>query len=84
MCKAYFARMIWRMLKRKLLTQNQSEISENIFTNVLCRIFTKYAFSKTILGSKHFLVTSFQECSSQVVNEAELQGKFSLDLLRSS
>ena len=33
------------------------------------------------MGSKHFLVTSFEECSSQVVTEAELQGKLTVDLL---
>lgn len=78
MCKKWFTQIIWPKLNSKSWTR---QFLAHKSPHALCRLFTKYAFSRTDLGSKHFLVTSFEECSSQVVTEAELQGKLTVDLL---
>ena len=42
------------------------------------RFFTKYAFGGSKQAdrlAKHFLVTSYSDCKSLIVNESELQSK---------
>ena len=41
---------------------------------VFCRLFTEYAYSKKQnIGARHFMVTSFADCSSMVVDEDTLK-----------